>query len=549
MASELDRKVGKILAATSNIPPSKIDELLKTIPEANASKSLTDVLVEQKLLGRDEAARLADSASDLLDAPEIPGFELLAKLGQGGMGAVYKAKQISMGRVVALKILPEHLARDPLFVERFRREAQSSAKLDHPNVVRGIDVGESNGVHYFAMEFVDGKSVQDILDERGKLSVADALRIAHDVAVALVHAQEHHMVHRDIKPDNIMVTSKGVVKLADLGLAKQTDEQSAMTQTGSGFGTPYYMSPEQARNAKYVDGRSDIYALGASLFRMITGKVPYEGETAMEVLLSKEKGLAPKASALNPDVPKAINPLLDKMMAKDPARRHQKAEELVADIERLGLMAEVLSFLPGAAVRSTPAPRAASSAKKATAPNSGDRTVKGKSDADHDPNLWYLRYRDSSGRQVKTKAHTQRVKNMLLEGQLDETVEASHSPGGPFRRLQGYPEFEPLLRSRLARSTADKKVAKTASKMADLITNIDDEQAAHKRKQYWRGVGFKFASFLFALLLVGGGGWAIWTYIVTPYSARQSAENLRMQQEIQREKERMGRNNPRPTVE
>src|SRR6266567_7426089 len=210
---------------------------------------------------------------------QVGDFHLTKKLGEGGMGTVFKAHQMSMDRDVALKILPRHLAKDTSYVERFYREARASAKLDHPNIVRGIAVGEDRGYHYFAMEYIDGESSDKVLESQGKLQVGDAVKIALDVARALDHAHSKGLVHRDIKPDNIMITRQGFVKLADLGLAKAADENQGLTQTGSGFGTPYYMPPEQARNAKYVDNRSDIYALGATLYHLLTGKVPFTGDT------------------------------------------------------------------------------------------------------------------------------------------------------------------------------------------------------------------------------------------------------------------------------
>jgi serine/threonine-protein kinase len=174
------------------------------------------------------------------------------------------------------------------------------------------------------MEFIDGESVDKQLERQGQLSVGDSVKLAIDVARALEHAHAKGMVHRDIKPDNIMVTRAGQTKLADLGLAKATDEDSGLTQTGSGFGTPYYMPPEQALNAKYVDNRSDIYALGATLYHLITGKVPYDGDTAVEVLTAKKEGRHQPARRLNDEVPEILDLVIDKMMHKDPKARYQR---------------------------------------------------------------------------------------------------------------------------------------------------------------------------------------------------------------------------------
>lgn len=551
MPSDIDQKVGEIVRAMGVTTAGRIDELLKTLPETG-SKTLAEALVEEKFLDENQARKIHASAQEALAAPSIPGYSLLGKLGQGGMGAVYKAVQSSMGRIVALKLLPTHLAENKLYVERFYREARSSARLDHPNVVRGYDVGESGGVHFFAMEFVDGQSVGDLLDKHKRFSVADALKITLDIAKALEHAQEFNIVHRDIKPDNIMVTRKGVVKLADLGLAKQTDDDHAVTQTGSGFGTPYYMAPEQARNAKHVDGRSDLYALGVTLYRLLTGEVPFSGETAMEVLIAKDKGIFKKASSLNPDVPPRVNLLVDKMMAKEPGQRHQTAKELIAEIESLALAGDELSFIQGAPAaraaptttlktqRTTSMPKPAGGAtrvdpkEKKNAPK--ERPVKQNSSSS-EPDLWFLRYKDYSGKIVKTKAYTARVRKMLQEGNFDDSVEASRSPDGPFKKLQFYIEFQDALQSTLARKSVDKKNAAVVSKMADLVDNFDEAQARHKRKQKLGSLGVVVWSIALTVVILGGGGWLLYTFVLAPGFENTQRENQALQEKIRREKE------------
>ncbi|OYW12386.1 MAG: serine/threonine protein kinase, partial [Planctomycetales bacterium 12-60-4] len=219
---------------------------------------------------------------------QLGDFRLIKKLGQGGMGEVFLAHQITLDRQAALKVLAKHLADNQDFVKRFYREARAMAKIDHPQAVRVFAVDEDDGVHYVAMEFIDGKSLQGWLDKLGRFSVGDAVHVTLRCAEALQQAHAMNMVHRDIKPDNIMLTSRGQVKVADFGLAKALDdEEMSMTQSGTGLGTPYYMAPEQARNAKHVDGRSDIYALGITLYHFLTAKLPFTGNSAMEVVLAK----------------------------------------------------------------------------------------------------------------------------------------------------------------------------------------------------------------------------------------------------------------------
>ncbi|MDG2389428.1 MAG: serine/threonine-protein kinase [Planctomycetaceae bacterium] len=197
---------------------------------------------------------------------QLGDFKIIRKLGQGGMGEVYLAHQISLDRQVALKTLSKALAKKDDFVKRFQREAKSMAKLDHPNAVKVFAVDSISGIHFAAIEFIDGQSMQDWMDDLGQLEVGDALNVVLASADALKVAHDLNLIHRDIKPDNILVTKSGMVKVADFGLAKALDEEDvSMTQSGTGLGTPLYMAPEQARNAKHVDHRTDIYALGTTL--------------------------------------------------------------------------------------------------------------------------------------------------------------------------------------------------------------------------------------------------------------------------------------------
>ena len=222
------------------------------------------------------------------DAEMIGEFRVVKKLGQGGMGAVYKARHEALDRDVALKVLAPNLAANKSFVDRFLREARIQAKLDHPHIVKCYHIGEHKGLPYLALEYIDGGSVQACVEKLGKLSVGDAVHITLACAYALQHAHEQNMIHRDIKPDNLLISKKGVVKLADLGLAKATDENLSLTQSGTGAGTPYYMSPEQTRNAKHCDGRTDVYSMGVMLYVLLTGKMPFQGTTTVELLQSKE---------------------------------------------------------------------------------------------------------------------------------------------------------------------------------------------------------------------------------------------------------------------
>ncbi|CAG0973109.1 eukaryotic-like serine/threonine-protein kinase [Planctomycetaceae bacterium] len=208
---------------------------------------------------------------------KIPGYQIVEKLGQGAMGAVFKARQLRMERWVAIKILQPELAANISVKQRFLQEARASARLNHPNVIVGIDAGEVGGLSYFAMEYVEGKTLQQLVKERGPMDERQALEVIIQVAKALEHAEKHSLVHRDIKPDNIMVTRERVAKLLDLGLAKMRVEGDVGQAKGMAVGTPNYISPEQAMGRSDIDTRADIYSLGVTLFYVLTGRVPFEG--------------------------------------------------------------------------------------------------------------------------------------------------------------------------------------------------------------------------------------------------------------------------------
>ncbi|MBI5367295.1 MAG: protein kinase, partial [Planctomycetes bacterium] len=304
-----------------------------------APKRLGEILVERGYLTDQDVRRIFRVQGIKGGHTQIAGYKLLHKIGRGAMGTVYKALQCSMDRVVALKILPPALAENQKFVERFFREAKAVARLSHVNIVQGIDVGESNGVHYFVMEYLDGIPLGTTLKRGGALEEKRALTITLQVAQALVHAHLHGLVHRDIKPDNIMLTRSGVVKLCDLGLAKMQSRSRTpaadATGNGAAMGTPNYISPEQARGEAGVDTRADIYCLGGTLYHMLTGQVPFPLENAMEVVSRHLTELPPRPRELSPTVSPEVDWLVMKMLAKKQEDRHQTPSELVADLEAI----------------------------------------------------------------------------------------------------------------------------------------------------------------------------------------------------------------------
>jgi serine/threonine-protein kinase len=277
---------------------------------------------------------LVDDSADEGPPPEIPGHRILEKIGSGGMGTVYRAQQLSMDRVVALKILNERHSRDRAFIERFVREARAAGRLGHPNVIHVNDVGEAGGVHYFSMEYVDGTTVKRLLKEDGRLDLDKALDIVVQTARALKYAHDNGIVHRDVKPDNIMLTKEGIVKIADLGIAKTFDDSSSDASSKRIFGTPHYMSPEQALG-KEIDARADIYSLGATFYHVLTGSTPFSGRTVMEVLKAHIEGNLPPVKGKAPDVPDSVVFIIERMMARRREKRYPTTAALIEDLERV----------------------------------------------------------------------------------------------------------------------------------------------------------------------------------------------------------------------
>ncbi|MFO0952358.1 MAG: serine/threonine-protein kinase [Isosphaeraceae bacterium] len=270
--------------------------------------------------------------------PQIPGYEILGEIGKGAMGVVYKARQQSVDRIVAVKVLRPSAAKDADYIARFRREAKTAAKLSHTHIVNAIDAGEADGRHYFVMEYVEGSTVEDAMKKGKVYDEKAAVKIALAVAQALKHANERGMVHRDIKPANVMLTKDGNIKLADLGLARiAADAEADASEAGLAAGTPYYISPEQARGLPDVDIRADLYSLGATLYHMVTGRVPYQGATPLEVMkkhVSKKVELTPP-DHLNTSLSSGFAEVVETLMTKDRDARYRTPEDLILDLECL----------------------------------------------------------------------------------------------------------------------------------------------------------------------------------------------------------------------
>ncbi len=437
------------------------------------------------------------------DKPVTLGdFELARKLGEGAMGVVYYARQISFDRPVALKVLFPHVARNPKLVERLYREARAMAQLDHPGIVQAYAVGEDQGCPYVAMEFVEGLNLQKWLAKLGRLSVADAVFIALACARALAYAHRQGMVHRDIKPENILVTPTGAVKIADLGMVKSTDDDMALTQTGHAVGTPWYMPLEQAKNAKETDGRSDIYALGCTLYCMLTGNPPFAGGTIVEVIRAKEQGTFPPARSVNPEVPERLDLILAKMAAKQPRYRYQTCEEVARDLEALALAGPQLSLDKPIA----PAPEMAvglSSGELVTNPSAVKELA--------DPDEWYVRLKGPGGQAVLRKYSTSQLQKKLAEGSIDPRTKASHSTKEGFRALATYREFEGTALSRASKQAADKNTVRYRN-LYKKIEEQDRRRSADDLRRVSAWPPWLTTVFTLAALIAGAGlvAWFIW---------------------------------------
>jgi eukaryotic-like serine/threonine-protein kinase len=289
----------------------------------------------------------------LIDSLFDGRYRIVRKLGAGGMANVYLAEDQELGRRVAIKILNDRHANDDQFVERFRREAKNAAALTHPNIVSIYDRGEAEGTYYIAMEYLDGRSLKELIVSRGPAPVNVALEYARQILGALRFAHRHGIVHRDIKPHNVLVDGEGRLKVTDFGIARAGASQ--MTEAGSIVGTAQYLSPEQAHGSA-VDQRSDLYSLGVVLYELLTGVAPFQGDTPVEIAMKHLSHAAEPPSTLRPDIPHELDWVVMRALAKDPEERYQSAEEMDADLERVARGAPVAAATEESATQVMRAP-------------------------------------------------------------------------------------------------------------------------------------------------------------------------------------------------
>ncbi len=298
---------------------------------------LRDLMVELGYITDSQAERLKTAIKESkVAAHQIPGYKILGKLGAGAMAIVYKARQLSLNRTVAIKVLPKRFSESPEYVERFYKEGQAAARLNHNNIVQAYDVGEAGGYHYFVMEYVEGKTLYDDLSAGKVFEEKEALDIVIQVARALLHAHDRGLMHRDVKPKNIMIDSSGVVKLADMGLARETtDIETAQTEAGKAYGTPYYIAPEQIRGKIDIDHRADIYGLGATFYHLVTGRVPFMADDPTEVMKKHLRDELIPPDHINTALSAGVSEVIEVMMAKRKEDRYNNMQELLTDLEAL----------------------------------------------------------------------------------------------------------------------------------------------------------------------------------------------------------------------
>ncbi len=337
-----DFRYGQLAIEGRLITPDQFDIAMDKAKESK--RPLADVLVEDGTIDATTADRLSKALKRIIKderarteggalvKKQIGGYRLIRRIGEGGMGEVYLAEQLSMHRTVAIKILHQKWADDEEFRKRFLLEARAAGKLSHPNIIQVYDVGKYQGLYYFSMEYIDGVTVDDLIRHEGPLGLEKIIDITLQTCEALEYLSTQGIVHRDIKPANIMVMKDGTVKLADFGFIQQAVVDRELMQEGTTIGTPDYISPEQARGERDLDVRSDIYSLGATVYHMLAGKTMYTGSCS-SVMRAHIDAQPPKLKSLRGDVPERLVEIVGKMTAKTSIDRHQTPHDVQQDLE------------------------------------------------------------------------------------------------------------------------------------------------------------------------------------------------------------------------
>jgi len=343
----------------------------------------------------------------------IGNYDLVEKIAEGGMGTVYRGRNRFNGEIVAIKVVPQHLLSNPVVLKRFEQEYSVARQITHPNIVKALDFGREGDVRFLVMEFVEGESLGQKIERDGRMEEAEAVRIISLVAQGLQKAHKQGMIHRDIKPDNILITKDGDVKITDLGLVKELEADLNLTRTGRGLGTPHFMAPEQFRNAKKADARCDIYSMGATLYMMVTGELPFQSNGPLDAWMKKINNEIEAPRKLCRDLSERVDWAIRRSISPDPAHRPDCCREFIEDLT--GHSTKELS---------------------STAPGMEALTE-----------YWYLVYTDELGAVHTVKGTVKGIRRSLRDGLLGsaDNVRAARTKAGPFEMLRSFPEFRDLV--------------------------------------------------------------------------------------------------------
>lgn len=353
----------------------------------------------------------------------IGHYDLIDKIAEGGMGTVYRGRDMITGQTVAIKVVPKHLLSNQIFLKRFEQEYTAARALDHPNIVRALDFGHEGETPFLVMEFVEGESLGAKLEREGALEEHEAIRIIAQACQGLYKAHKLGLIHRDVKPDNILITQDGVAKVTDLGLVKELEADQNLTRTGRGLGTPHFMAPEQFRNAKKADVRCDIYSLAATLYMMVTGDLPFKSLNPLDAWMKKINNDLPAPRKMNPEVSERVDWAIRRSMSADPNLRAASCREFIEDL-------------------------------------TGHSTRKISSDeVEEITDWWYMVYKDDEGVTHTVKGTKQGIRRSLKENLLGDAsnIRVAGKKEGPFEPLRNHPEFRDLVMGldRAATTTSD----------------------------------------------------------------------------------------------
>ncbi len=356
--------------------------------------------------------------SETTAPPLLGNFDIVSKIADGGMGTVYKAKNRLTGQIVAIKVIAPTTAKNAILLKRVQQEFEAAKLLDHPNVVRALEYYGGGPNPFLVMEFVDGESLGQRMERAGAVPEAEAIKIIAQVCEGLQRAHKQGLVHRDVKPDNILVTREGVAKLTDMGLVKDVEGDLNLTKTGRGLGTPHFMAPEQFRNAKTVDVRGDIYSLGATLYAIVTGTVPFGNASPLDCWMKKIRNEFPPPKELNPAVSDRVDWAIRRAMSAEPDRRPASCREFLEDLTGQS--------------RNTPTRLGAQAGRDAPPPPL---------------DVWYMVYKDETGATHTVKGSTEGIRNALANQLLGDatTILVSRTKTGHFQSLASVPEFRDLV--------------------------------------------------------------------------------------------------------